>query len=157
MNTLASHLSTSDIELGVEVDDKRALFDAVGRHVERRHGFPHERVIAALYRREQAGSTGVGQGVAIPHARIDGTERILACYFRLSAPIAFEASDGKPVSHVLTLFVPKPATDEHLQILAETTRLFSDSAFRTLLDAASSSEEVLELLTKWDDISSGNG
>jgi len=157
LNILASHLSTSDIELGVEVDDKRALFDAIGRHVERRHGFPHERVTAALYRREQAGSTGVGQGVAIPHARIEGMERILACYFRLSAPIAFEAPDGKPVSHVLTLLVPKPATDQHLQILAATTRLFSDSAFRALLDRALSSEEVLELLTKWDDISSGNG
>src|SRR6476620_9872762 len=115
MNTLVGHLSISDIELGIKVDDKRALFEAIGRHVERTHGFAHERVVAALYRREQAGSTGVGQGVAIPHARIDGMEGILACYFRLSPPIAFEAPDGKLVSHVLILLVPKPATDQHLQ------------------------------------------
>ncbi len=157
MNTLASHLSTSDIELGAKVDDKRALFEAIGRHVERTHGFPHERVVAALYRREEAGSTGVGQGVAIPHARIDGMERILASYFRLASPIAFEAPDGKPVSHVLILLVPKPATDQHLQILAETSRLFSDPTFRTLLDAATSSKEVLELISKWDNVSDGNG
>ena len=81
----------------------------------------------------------------------------MASYFRLSSPIAFEAPDGKPVSHVLILLVPKPATDQHLQILAETTRLFSDSTFRTLLDAATSSKEVLELITKWDNVSDGNG
>jgi PTS system nitrogen regulatory IIA component len=156
LNNLVSHLSVTDIQLGVDVAGKRALFDAIGRHIEQTHGLAHERVVAALLRREQAGSTGVGR-VAIPHARIDNIERILACYFRLRSPIEFGAPDKKPVSHALILFVPTPATDEHLQILAETTHLFSDAAFRRQLNAGRSSRDVLQLFTRWHRVSDANG
>jgi PTS system nitrogen regulatory IIA component len=151
LNTIVDFLGPQDICLDLKVADKKQLFDAIGRHMEREHALPQDRVVVNLSRREQIGSTGLGHGVAIPHARIKGLNRILALYVRLKSPIAFDAPDGKPVSDVLVLLVPAPSTDEHLVMLAEATQLFSDRRFRENLHSCTDREGVMQLFSAWPD------
>ena len=90
-----------------------------------------------LARREQAASTALGNGFAIPHARITGIAQPMTIYLRMKAPIAFNSPDGKPVSQLLVIMVPADgAKDEHLQLLALVSQLLSDRGFRMQLDGA---------------------
>jgi PTS system nitrogen regulatory IIA component len=156
LNAIGRYLQPDDVCLDIEVANKGRLFDLIGQHMERRHGLSSNWVVISLSRREQAGSTGLGEGVAIPHARVNGLDRIWAMYLRLKSPIPFGAPDGGPVSDVLVLLVPNPATDEHLHLLAEATRLFSDRRFRNRLRASNTPPEVAQLFATWPDAASGN-
>lgn len=149
MNTIANLLIPEDISLDVKVADKAHLLDEIGKHMERRHALSRDWVIAGLSRREQAGSTGLGQGVAIPHARVRDLDRILVAYMRLKPAIPFDAPDGKPVSDVLVLLVPKLATEEHLRILADAAQMFADIGFRKRLHACAHPQEVSRTFVDW--------
>ena len=149
LNTIADLLPGRDIILDLEVENKDQLFEEIGRHMEATHGMPQAWVVLSLSRREQVGSTGLGEGVAIPHARIKDLLYIQLAYVRLKSPIPFGAPDGKPVSDILVLLVPKQATEEHLTILAEATRLFSDARFREHLHQCGQSAAVKQLFADW--------
>jgi len=149
MNLITSRLGTGDILLDEEAPDKEALFEAVGRHMERVHDLPRDSVSAGLGRREMVGSTGLGEGFAIPHCRVRNLDRIRIAYLRLKAPIPFDAPDGKPVSDILVLLVPKEAADEHLKLLAEAAQLFNDKHFRAHLLQCSDPAAVKRLFDDW--------
>jgi nitrogen PTS system EIIA component len=145
LNTLASYLHPENICLNVAVSNKLELFDAIGRHMEREHGLHQEWVARSLSRREQVGSTGLGKGVAIPHARLNDLERMQIAYMRLKSPIPFDAPDGNPVMDILVLLAPSQADEEHLRILADATQLFSDRRFRVSLHQCGNAGEVKRL------------
>jgi PTS system nitrogen regulatory IIA component len=149
LNTIADLLWPQDILLDLSVSSKSQLFDEIGRHMEREHAMPQEWVVASLSRRELIGSTGLGEGVAIPHARVKELERIQVAYVRLKAPIPFDAPDGKPVSDILVLLVPKQATEEHLRILADASQMFADRRFRERLHLCQHALEVRQLFQSW--------
>jgi len=149
LKNIAALLSTGDILLDMDVASKSQLIDEIGRHMERAHTLPQQSVARSLSFREQIGSTGLGQGVAIPHARIKDLDRILVGYVRLKSPISFEAPDGKPVSDILVLLVPMQATEEHLRILAEATQMLSDQRFLERLHLCTGPREVKRLLGAW--------
>jgi PTS system nitrogen regulatory IIA component len=151
VNAIASSLWPKDICLDLEIADKSQLFDAVGRHMEREHAVPGDWVVQSLSRRERIGSTGVGQGVAIPHARVNGMDRIQALYVRPKSPMPFDAPDGRPVSDVLVLLVPAPASDQHLKLLAEAAQMFSDRRFREHLHTCTDQRAVMQLFSSWPD------
>jgi nitrogen PTS system EIIA component len=145
MSAVARYLSPQDVCLDLEVAYKRQLFHAIGQHMHREHALSPDDVVLNLSRREQAGSTGLGEGVAIPHARINGLDRIYALYARLKSPIPYDSPDGRPVSHVLVLLVPRPATEEHLAILADAMHVLSDSRFRKRLRASTNPRETVKV------------
>lgn len=149
MSTIADLLSPKDILLNLEVASKDQLFEAIGRHMEVNHGMQQEWVVLSLSRREQVGSTGLGEGVAVPHARIKDLARIQLAYVRLKSPIPYDAPDGKPVFEILVLLVPKQATEEHLSILAEATRMFSDQQFRLRLGRCNEVQQAKRLFNEW--------
>jgi nitrogen PTS system EIIA component len=148
---IAQLLSPEDIRLDVEVSTKGQLLEEIGQHMERQHGLHQDWVVRSLARREQVGSTGVGEGVAIPHARVRDLHRILAAYLRLRTPIPFGSPDGEPVIHIIVLLVPKQATEEHLEILAAASRMFSDRRFRTQLEACKDAGQVSGLVGSWSE------
>ncbi|MDO8778087.1 MAG: PTS sugar transporter subunit IIA [Burkholderiaceae bacterium] len=145
MSILAQYLWPEDILLDIEVSCKDQLFDEIGRHMEREHAMQREWVAAGLSRREQVGSTGLGEGIAIPHARVEDLSRIQVAYLRLKKAIPYDAPDGCPVSDVLVLLVPKQATEEHLRILADASQIFADREFRTRLRTCRHAIEVKSL------------
>ena len=146
---IARLLAIEDILLDVEVAGKKELIDEIGRHMQQAHALPLESVVLSLSHREQIGSTGLGQGVAIPHARVKSLDHVQAAYLRLKSPIPFDAPDGKPVIDVLVLLVPKLAAEEHLTILAESAQMFSDRRLRDRLHLCGSPMEVKRLIDGW--------
>lgn len=149
MSTIAKLLSSKDIRLDIEASSRDRLLQEIARHMEREHGMPQDWVFQSLSRREKVGSTALGEGVAIPHARIKDLQRILLAYIRLRQPIPFDAPDGKPVSDILVILVPKEATEEHLRILSEVTQMFSDPQFRQQLRNCSEAGETKRLFDDW--------
>jgi PTS system nitrogen regulatory IIA component len=149
MNQVAELLPAANILLDVDAGSKARLFDAVGALVESNCGLPRAVVVDSLAAREKLGSTGLGQGVAIPHGRIKGLREAQGAFVRLRAPIAFDAPDGKPVAQVFVLLVPEHATERHLQLLSELAQMFSEKSFRERLAAASSPAELRTLFDGW--------
>lgn len=107
MNSVARLFSSNDVLLDLDVPDKQALFEAVGRLWEDHHGMVPAEVVDSLNAREGLGSTGLGQGVAIPHARVNGLTKAVAAFVRSKQPIEFDSPDGKPVGYYFILGISK--------------------------------------------------
>lgn len=104
-----------------------------------------------LLAREKLGSTGIGHGVAIPHCRIPDLHQTMAILLRLHSGIDFDAVDKQPVDIVLTLLVPEDSNDEHLQLLANIAKKFSDTQFREKLRNATEPQILYKIATEYDD------
>lgn len=149
MALIASILPPANVFLDLDLTSKKRLFEQAGILFENSHGIARSVIFDALLDRERMCSTGVGQGVAIPHGRIKGLKEATASFVRLKQPIPFEAADGKPVLFAFVLLVPERATDQHLQILSELAQLFSDKKLREALATAPDAEAAHRLLTTW--------
>ena len=149
MNSLAQLFTSKEVLLDLDVQDQAALFAVVGQLVQEHHGLTAATVVDGLTAREQLGSTGLGEGVAIPHARIEGLSDALAAIVRVNAPIAFDAPDGKPVGYFFVLLAPAQATEQHLHILNDVAQFFADEQFRQQIDMAKSQEEMYRLFSTW--------
>ena len=103
-------------------------------------------VFESLCARERLGSTGLGHGVAIPHGRIHGSSRVRAVFVRLAKPLPFDAADGQPVDLLFALAVPQNSTGDHLKLLAEIARKFSDPELLAALRKARDAGEMVQLL-----------
>lgn len=150
MNPIALLLPAANILLDLDAGSKARLFDAVGALIEANRGLPRGVVVDSLVAREKLGSTGLGQGIAIPHGRIKGLNEALGAFVRLQSPIAFDAPDGKPVAQVFVLLVPEHATEQHLQLLSELAQMFSEKSFRERLAAAADATALHALFAQWD-------
>ena len=149
MNLIAELLPAANIALDLDVATKARLFEVVGRLFAASGGLDADAVAGSLAAREKLGSTGLGQGIAIPHGRIRGLKEARGAFARLHSAIPFDAPDGKPVSQVFVLLVPEQATDLHLQLLSELAQMFSERTFREKLAAASSTAELSALFSEW--------
>jgi len=108
---------------------------------------PERRIFETLIERERLGSTGMGQGIAIPHGRIAGLPRIVGFFARLETPIAYEAVDNQPVDLVFLLLAPDGAGADHLKALARVSRLLRNQATCEKLRATAKPEVLYSLLT----------
>ena len=150
MNLIANLLPLSNIQVGLDASSKKRVFEQAGILFENNQGIGRSTVFDSLFAREKLGSTGLGQGVAIPHGRIKGLKEAVGAFLRLAAPVQFDAPDGKPVSFLFVLLVPEQATEQHLQILSELAQMFSDCAFREQLGAAPDAAALHALFTGWE-------
>ncbi|MCP5267540.1 MAG: PTS IIA-like nitrogen regulatory protein PtsN [Zoogloeaceae bacterium] len=136
MNLLENLLPVENIVLDLEAGSKKRVFEQAGLLFENHHGIARATVFDSLFAREKLGSTGLGQGVAIPHGRIKGLKDACGAFLRLAAPVPFDSPDSKPVSMLFVLLVPEQANELHLEILSELAQRFSDRGFRDALTAA---------------------
>src|SRR6476469_11005856 len=136
MSLVGKLLAPSHVLLDLQASSKKRLFEQAGLLFENHDGIGRSIVFHSLFAREKLGSTGLGQGVAIPHGRIKGLKEALGAFIRLAQPVPFDAPDGNPVNLVFVLLVPEKATEKHLQILSELAQMFSDKALRELLTRA---------------------
>jgi nitrogen PTS system EIIA component len=148
MNQIAALLPLGNVLLDVDVADKAALFARAGE-LFAANGLSAPTVAHSLAVREKLGSTGLGQGIAIPHGRLRGLKEAQAAFVRLLHPIAFDAPDARPVSQVFVLLVPEHATDQHLQLLSELAQMFSERGFRDRLASAADRGEIIALIGAW--------
>src|SRR5207302_10844632 len=155
MNRIAPLLPESNIVLDVDAENKKRLFERIAQLFEQQAQLSRNAVLASLSARERLGSTGLGQGIAIPHGRLKGLKQALGAFFRLAQPVPFDAPDGQPVSLVFILLVPEQATEKHLQILSELAQMFSDKALREAMSQAADAAALHQLITAWQPDAAG--
>ena len=142
-------LTPGRVILDVRVRDKTQLIGEVARAFARLvPSLKPEAVVAALTAREQLGSTGLGGGFALPHARIEGLEAYLGLFIRLVRPIEFDAIDGKPVSLVFVLLIPPESPVSHVAALAAISRRFRDAPVTAKLRQAKVPNDAYDFLTR---------
>jgi PTS system nitrogen regulatory IIA component len=149
MSQIAQLLPVGNILLDLDAGSKTRLFEAVGALFDSNKGLSRTLVVDSLLAREKLGSTGLGQGIAIPHGRIRGLKEAQGAFVRLKSPIPFDAPDGKPVAQVFVLLVPEQATEQHLQLLSELAQMFSESRFREKLSLASDAAQLHAAFENW--------
>jgi PTS system nitrogen regulatory IIA component len=110
-----------------------------------------EKIFQVLLERERLGSTGLGKGVAIPHARVPDLPHTVAAMLTLESPVDFESVDSQPVDIAFALLVPEDDTDNHLQHLSRLVTLFRDADVCDRIRSATSAEAIFELLLSIDD------
>lgn len=126
---------------------KQALHDIAGRAAALT-GLPERDVFEALLQRERLGSTGIGNGIAIPHGRFQGLDRLHGFFARLEKPIDFDAIDGQPVDILFTLLAPEGAGADHLKALARVARVLRDRATLERIRNAHDSDAIFAILTE---------
>ncbi|MBL8377141.1 MAG: PTS sugar transporter subunit IIA [Burkholderiales bacterium] len=146
-STIARLLPPTNVALDLDLASKKRVFDEAGLMFQHHQGIARATVFDSLFARERLGSTGLGQGVAIPHGRIPKLAAPVGAFFRLKEAIPFEAPDGLPVNLLFFVLVPEKATEAHLQILAALAELFADEASRSLLATLPDAASVHQQLT----------
>ena len=141
-------LEPGAVTLRVSAANKRQVLGVIADVAARAFGVDADEALEGLVEREAAGSTGVGQGVAIPHARLSGVDRVRAVFMRLETPVAFGAVDDKPVDLLVALFAPKDADSSHLRALARVSRMMRQPDLREQLRQARSADAVHVMLTQ---------
>jgi PTS system nitrogen regulatory IIA component len=149
MNLIAKLLPAQNVVLDLDVSSKKRVFEHAGLLFENNQNVARSQVFDSLFAREKLGSTGLGQGIAIPHGRIKGLKDAVGAMIRMREPIPFDAPDGQPVNLIFVLLVPERATDLHLQILSELAQMFSDQAFREQLLKAESADAMHQSIAEW--------
>ncbi len=143
---IADLIAPAQVLAGLRVQDKPQLLAELARRSATATGIDVPAILTALQTREQLGSTGLGQGFALPHARIDGLTAFFGLFARLARPIDFQAIDGQPVDLVFLLLIPPNADTEHVAALAAIARPIRDRQFvrelRQAKDAAALHERL---------------
>ena len=150
MSLISKILTPECVLLDNESASKKRVFERVGLLFENTQHIARSQVFDSLFAREKLGSTGLGQGVAIPHGRISKLREASAVFVRTTHPIPFDAPDSLPVNLIFVLLVPERATDLHLQILGELAQMFSDAQFRNQLLESPDAVGIHQLFHDWD-------
>ena len=125
---------------------KQALHD-LAKHASEISGLHERAIFDVLLERERLGTTGVGNGIAIPHGKLSGMDQICGLFARLERPIDFDSIDERPVDLIFLLLAPESAGADHLKALARVSRLLRDQAVCQKLRATDTGESLFALLT----------
>ena len=150
MDSTTRWLCLPTVALDVDASDNVEALQAASEVLERSQGVSASSIFRALWRREQAAPTAVGNGFAIPHARVQGITTPLTLYARTKRPIPFGAPDGRPVSELFFIVIPaEGGNTEHLKLLSLVAEAFSDNGLRKRLSAAHDPLTIHAGLKRW--------
>lgn len=148
---LADFLDYDAIKTGLSGGNKKSLLQQLASFAAQRLDVDPAAVAASLIEREQLGSTGFGNGVAIPHGKIDGLKAIYCLFARLAEPLDYKAIDGRPVDLVFLLLSPADAGAEHLKALAAISRVTRNAATLEKMRGARSRDALAAVLMAADE------
>ena len=148
---LADFIDFDAIRPNLPGGNKRSLLQQLANLAAHRLGIAAPTVLASLTEREQLGSTGFGQGVAIPHGKIEGIERIYGLFARLAEPVDYKAIDGRPVDLVFLLLSPPDSGAAHLKALASISRITRNAATLERMRGARSRDALAAVLMSADE------
>ncbi len=131
---------------GFKASSKKQVLQALATYASERTGVAQQTIFDALLEREKLGSTGVGRGVAIPHARLDGINEITGMFARLETPVDFDSVDDQPVDLVFILLAPEDAGAAHLQALSRVSRMFRRQDVLEKLRAAEKCSDIKSII-----------
>jgi PTS system nitrogen regulatory IIA component len=132
----------------LKANSKKQALQALAARAAEMTGLEEREIFETLVQREKLGSTGVGGGIAIPHGKLPGLERIFGLFARLPKPIEFEALDDQPVDLIFLLLAPEGAGADHLKALARIARLFRETGVAGKLRASTDKSALYSVLTE---------
>lgn len=143
-------LDPQRIQCGADLGSKKRALEVLSELLHRAQPQlnTHD-IFNGLLNRERLGSTGIGHGIAIPHARLPGCTAAAGAMLTLARGINFDAADGQPTDIFFALLVPEHFTDEHLQLLAGLAEMFSDTAFCEQIHAISDPHALCQAIQAW--------
>ncbi|MDA3887352.1 MAG: PTS sugar transporter subunit IIA [Allgaiera sp.] len=145
---LSSILKPGAVRVVGHLTSKKRLFQEIGDIAGQAYGLEAAEAVDGLQDRESLGPTGVGNGIALPHARLDGLDRIVGVFLRLDRPLDFGAADRQPVDLVFGLFAPRDSGVDHLKALALVSRTMRDTAICAKLRANDEAATLYAVLTE---------
>lgn len=143
---IAGNLAAADVILDLGGTSKRAVLQHLAAEAAGRLGRPEAEILGALQARERLGSTALGRGVALPHARLEGDVHPVMLFARLAQPVNYEARDEEPVDLVMLVLWPAASPEGFLPALGDACRAFREPQVLRRLRAAQTAEEVVALL-----------
>jgi len=144
----ADIISIKRIAAGVECSSKKRSMEVLSQLICKSSDSMNQNdVFDSLIARERLGSTALGKGIAIPHGRLKSESKTIAAFVQLKEGVDFDAPDGAAVDLLCALSIPEECSDEHLQVLAYLSEMFSDESVREQLRNADSPQEILDALT----------
>lgn len=144
---IADIISAERVELRHDIRSKKRALEDLSKLLTKGTGnLVDNEIFTSLINREKLGSTGLGQGVAIPHGRVRGIDSTIGAFIRLGQGVDYEANDGQPADLIFGLLVPSDCTEEHLETLRMLAEMFTNDEFITKLRNAENSQELYELL-----------
>lgn len=143
---IADIISKSAVLDNVQVSSKRELIQVLSQRIASFSGLDERAVFDAVWERENLGSTGYGDGVAFPHARIEGLDKVCGVFARLEEPVDFDSLDGKAVDLVFMLVSPENSGADHLTALAALSRILKTEGSCEKLRKARSIDEIYTVL-----------
>lgn len=144
---LSQILAPKAVKVVAQMTSKKRLLQELGEVAAQVYGLKPQDAVAALQERETLGPTGVGHGVALPHARVPGTDRVVGVFIRLDRPMDFDAVDRQPVDLIFALFAPEGSGVDHLKALALVSRTLRDPNVCTKLRANTDPASLHAILT----------
>ncbi len=145
---LSDFISSNSVVASLKVKTKKQLLQDLAARAARLTGLQERDIFDVLLQRERLGSTGLGQGIAIPHGKIAGLKRIVGIFARLAEPVDFDAVDGQPVDIVFLLLAPEGAGADHLKALARISRLLREGSAVDKLRASKDASALYAVLTE---------
>lgn len=146
--TLDQIIDEQSVLANLKAQNKKQLLLELAQAMAARVAIDHRIIFETLLTREKLGSTGIGQGIAIPHGKLATLNRVYGLFARLVAPIDFDSVDGQPVDLVFVLLAPDHAGADHLKALAKISRILRDPAMVAKLRGTDSAESLYAILTE---------
>ena len=147
MIEMADLISADRVLVGLRAASKRQLLQELAEDAAAACGLDASTVLDALIQREKLGTTAVGDGIAIPHAKVPGLPKLVGFFARLARPVDFDALDDKPVDLIFLLLAPEGGSAEHLKALARIARILRDPAMCARLRHAPNADRAYAVLT----------
>jgi PTS system nitrogen regulatory IIA component len=144
--TVTALLSPNRVFIDPNITSKKKSLEFIANTVIEQCGLTQSKLFNSLLDRERLGSTGLGHGFAVPHARLPDLKETIGCFVKLAKPINFDAPDNQPVDLIFCIIIPDHATDEHLQILASLAKIFSQSSIREAMRTAHTVSDVIRII-----------
>ncbi|HXT54012.1 MAG TPA: PTS sugar transporter subunit IIA [Candidatus Eisenbacteria bacterium] len=148
---ITDFLSRETIVPALASRDKNAALEEMAEYLGATHHLDKSKVLKVLLERERISTTAIGEGVAIPHGKLNGVERVVGVFARSPEGIDFASLDGAPTHLFFVLVAPENAAADHLKALARISRLLKDEAFRRRLMAGQSSQELYTIILEEDE------
>ena len=145
---LSDLMTPQSVLCDVRANSKKQFLQTIADHAALSVDVPGRRIFETLSQRERLGSTGIGNGVAIPHGKLEQLDRIHVFFVRLASPLAFDAMDDEPVDLVFLLLAPDGAGADHLKALARVARVMREPQMLDRLRQASSAGDIYQLLSQ---------
>jgi PTS system nitrogen regulatory IIA component len=146
--TLDFLIDKQSVLASLKAPNKKQLLQELSQTLANRVAIDHRLIFETLLTREKLGSTGIGQGIAIPHGKLPSISRVYGLFARLAAPVEFDSVDGQPVDLVFVLLAPEHAGADHLKALARISRLLRDPAVVAKLRGTDDAEGLYAILTE---------